>query len=75
VDPNNPYVTEWFADQKYVYPDTSKLTMEVAENPEPGRYDFQLDPAPRQKKPAFLGTGLEGNVDKDAKKEGTGAKK
>jgi hypothetical protein len=48
VDEKNPYFTKWFADEKYVSPDTSKLTMEVVENPEPGRYDFKLDPHPPQ---------------------------
>lgn len=50
VDENNPYFTEWFADEKYVNPDTSKLTMEVIDSPEPGRYDFKLDPHPKPKK-------------------------
>lgn len=51
VDENNPYFTEWLADEKYVNPDTSKLTLEAVEQPEPGRYDFQLDPHPPQKRP------------------------
>jgi hypothetical protein len=51
VDDNNPYFTKWFADEKYANPDKSKLTMEVAENPEPGRYDFKLDPHPPQVDP------------------------
>jgi hypothetical protein len=50
VDPNNPYFTEWFADEKYVSPDTSKLTMEVVDSPEPGRYDFKLEPHKKAKK-------------------------
>jgi hypothetical protein len=56
VDENNPYFTKWFADEKYVSPDTSKLTMEVVENPGAGRYDFQLDPHPPQVDP-FNPTG------------------
>jgi hypothetical protein len=50
VDEKNPYFTEWFADEKYVSPDTSGLTMEVVEAGEPGRYDFKLNPHPPQKK-------------------------
>jgi hypothetical protein len=51
VDPNNPYFTEWLADEKYVDPNRSGLTMEVEENPEPNRYDFKLNPhAPQKKK-------------------------
>jgi hypothetical protein len=44
VDENNPYFTKWFAAEKYVNPDTSKLSMDVVEQPEPGRYDYKLDP-------------------------------
>jgi hypothetical protein len=51
VDEKNPYFTKWFAHEKYVNPDTSKLTMEVVENPEPGRYDFKLDTHPPQVDP------------------------
>jgi hypothetical protein len=50
VDPNNPYFTEWLADEKYVDPARSGLTMEVVENPDPNRYEFKLDPHPPQKK-------------------------
>ncbi len=50
VDPNNPYFTEWLADEKYVDPNRSGLTMEVVENPEPNRYDFKLTPHAPQKK-------------------------
>ena len=50
LDVKNPYFTEWFADEKYINPDTSGLTMEVAENPEPGRYDFKLEPHKKAKK-------------------------
>ncbi|HJZ53656.1 MAG TPA: carboxypeptidase-like regulatory domain-containing protein [Gemmataceae bacterium] len=56
VDEKNPYFTKWFAHEKYVNPDTSKLTMEVVESPEPGRYDFKLDPHPPQIDP-FNPTG------------------
>lgn len=51
VDESNPYFTKWFADEKYCSPDTSKLTMEVVESSEPGRYDFKLDPHPPQVDP------------------------
>ena len=51
VDPKNPYFTEWLADEKYIDPTKSKLTLEVVKNPEPGRYDFKLDPHPPQKAP------------------------
>jgi hypothetical protein len=50
VDPNNPYFTEWLADEKYVDPNRSNLRLEVVEDPEPGRYDFQLTPHRPQKK-------------------------
>jgi hypothetical protein len=49
VNPNNPYFTEWLADEKYVDPNRSGLTMEVVENPDPGRYDFKLNPHAPQK--------------------------
>lgn len=51
VDEKNPYFTRWFAAEKYVNPDTSKLTLEVVEGAEPGRYDFKLDPHPPQVDP------------------------
>jgi hypothetical protein len=50
VDPNNPYFTEWLADEKYIDPSRSNLTMEVVEGPEPGRYDFKLTPHRTQNK-------------------------
>ena len=49
VDPQNPYFTEWLADEKYIDPTRSKLTLVVVEKPDPGRYDFKLDPHPTQK--------------------------
>ena len=49
VDEKNPYFTEWLADEKYVNPETSRLTADVVETPEPGRYDFKLDPHPTRK--------------------------
>ncbi len=49
MDPNNPYFTEWLAHEKYIDPTRSKLTLEVVEKSEPGRYDFKLDPHPTQK--------------------------
>jgi predicted small lipoprotein YifL len=51
VDEKNPYFTRWFADEKYVSPDTSKLTMEVTEAAAAGQYDFKLDPHPPQVDP------------------------
>jgi hypothetical protein len=51
VDEANPYFTKWFAHEKYVNPDKSGLTMEVVESPEDGRYDFKLDPHPKQADP------------------------
>lgn len=50
VNPNNPYITEWLAEERYIDPERSKLTMEVVEKPEPGRYDFKLNPHRPQKK-------------------------
>ena len=49
VDPNNPYFTEWFAHEKYVNPDSAGLALEAIDSPEPGRYDFKLDPHPKAK--------------------------
>ncbi len=49
TDPNNPYVSEWFADEKYTQQDRSGLAVEVVEKAEPGRYDFKLDPHPKAK--------------------------
>ena len=49
VDPNNPYFTEWLADEKYVNPDRSGLTMDVVEEGQPGQYDFKLNPHPPQR--------------------------
>jgi hypothetical protein len=49
VDPNNPYVTEWFADEKYTSQDQSGLAVEVVPKADPGRYDFKLNPHPRAK--------------------------
>jgi hypothetical protein len=43
-DPRNPYFTEWLIPQRYIDPKTSKLTVEVVEGPDPGAYDFTLDP-------------------------------
>ena len=51
IDEKNPYFTRWFAHEKYVNPDTSGLTMQVVESPEPGRYDFKLEPHPPQVDP------------------------
>jgi hypothetical protein len=48
VDPNNPYFTEWLADEKYVNPDRSGLTLDVVEEAAPGTYDFKLNPHPPQ---------------------------
>lgn len=50
VDPNNPYFTDWLVHERYINPETSKLTAEVVENPAPGRYDFRVDPHPKSKK-------------------------
>jgi hypothetical protein len=50
VNPDNPYFTEWLADEKYLDPNRSNLTMEVVEDPGPSRYDFKLNPHPPQQK-------------------------
>jgi hypothetical protein len=50
VNPDNPYVTEWIAEERYVDPARSGLTLEVVEKPEPGRYDFKIKPHPSQKR-------------------------
>jgi hypothetical protein len=50
TDPNNPYFTDWLIHERYINPETSRLTAEVVENPAPGRYDFQVDPHPKAKK-------------------------
>lgn len=44
VDPNNPYFTEWLADEKYVNPDKSGLTLDVVDEATAGQYDFKLNP-------------------------------
>jgi hypothetical protein len=44
LDPNNPYFTKWLIPEKYIDPQTSKLVVEVVENPAAGAYDFKLDP-------------------------------
>ena len=49
IDPNNPYFTDWLIHERYINPETSKLTAEVVENPAPGRYDFRVDPHPKSK--------------------------
>jgi len=51
VNPNNPYFTEWLADEKYIDPNRSNLTMEVGDKPQPHSYDFKLNPHQPQKKP------------------------
>jgi predicted small lipoprotein YifL len=48
VDPNNPYFTEWLADEKYVNPDKSGLLLDVVEEAAEGAYDFKLNPHPPQ---------------------------
>ena len=48
-DEKNPYFTKWFAHEKYMNPERSKLTVDVAEQPEPGQYDFKLDPPIKRK--------------------------
>jgi hypothetical protein len=50
LDPNNPYFTDWLIHERYINPETSKLTAEVIDNPAPGRYDFQVEPHPKAKK-------------------------
>ncbi len=50
VNENNPYFTDWLADEKYVDKNRSGLTLDVVPGPEPGRYDFKLDPHRPQKK-------------------------
>jgi hypothetical protein len=50
IDPKNPYFTDWLIHERYINPETSKLTAEVVENPAPGRYDFQVEPHPKAKK-------------------------
>jgi hypothetical protein len=44
IDPKNPYFTEWLVPEKYSNPKTSKLEMQIAENPAPGAYDINLEP-------------------------------
>jgi hypothetical protein len=50
IDPNNPYFTDWLIHERYINPETSRLTAEVVESPTAGRYDFQVDPHPKSKK-------------------------
>ena len=50
IDVKHPYYTKWYAHEKYISPDRSRLVADVVESPEPGRYDFKLDPHPKAKK-------------------------
>lgn len=43
IDPKNPYFTEWLVPEKYSNPKTSKIEIEVVENPAPGAYDINLE--------------------------------
>jgi hypothetical protein len=43
IDPKNPYFTEWLVPEKYSNPKTSKLELQIVENPAPGAYDINLD--------------------------------
>ena len=42
VDMANPYTTKWLVPIKYIDFETAKLTIEVVEKADPGRYDFKL---------------------------------
>ncbi len=44
IDPNNPYFTKWLIPERYIDYRTSKLAIEVVENPAPGAYDIRLEP-------------------------------
>jgi hypothetical protein len=44
IDPKNPYINKWLVPEKYANPKTSKLQMQVVENPAPGAYDINLEP-------------------------------
>jgi len=44
IDPKNPYFTEWLVPEKYSNPKTSRLEMQIVENPAPGAYDINLEP-------------------------------
>lgn len=50
ADAKNPYITVWIADEKYIDLNQSGLRMVVVEAPEPGQYDFKLEPHPAQRK-------------------------
>jgi hypothetical protein len=43
IDPKNPYFTKWLIPERYIDHRTSKLTVEIVENPAPGAYDFKLE--------------------------------
>jgi hypothetical protein len=43
IDPKNPYFTDWLVPEKYSNPKTSKLELEVVENPQPGAYDIHIE--------------------------------
>ena len=43
IDPKNPYFTKWLIPERYIDPKTSKLTVEVVEQPAAGAYDFKLE--------------------------------
>lgn len=44
TDPKDPYKFKMQVAEKYMYHDKSGLSIEVVENPEPGRYDLKLTP-------------------------------
>jgi hypothetical protein len=48
LDPNNPYVTKWLMPnpEKYRNWNTSGISIEVVDNPQPGQYDVKLPPLP-----------------------------
>ena len=43
INPKDPYFTDWLVPEKYSNPKTSKLEMEVVENPAPGKYDINIE--------------------------------
>ena len=46
IDPKNPYFNKdkWIVPEKYSNPKTSKLEMQIVENPAPGAYDINIEP-------------------------------
>jgi hypothetical protein len=50
TDPKNPYVNEWYAEERYTDKRRSQLSVEVKEGAVSGAYDLKLKPHPKAKR-------------------------